>query len=83
MTFMTTVAGIPCRCRVTFYSPGAPMRTTGSGFGDADPDEPEEFEFDILDRRGYPAAWLEAKLTDDDSERLLEEYRRERDAWAA
>ncbi|WP_348826495.1 hypothetical protein [Halomonas sp. RT37] len=83
MTFMTTVAGIPCRCRVTFYSHGAPMRTTGSGFGDRDPDEPEEFEFDILDRRGYPAAWLERKLTDNDYDRLLEEYRRERGAWAA
>ena len=83
MTFTTTVAGIPCRCRVTFYNPGAPMRTTGSGFGDADPDEPEEFEFDILDRRGYPAAWLEAKLTDEDYDRLLSEYHEKRDAWAA
>lgn len=83
MTFMTTVAGIPCRCRVTFYSHGAPMRTTGWGYGDCDPDEPEEFEFDILDRRGYPAAWLERKLTDNDYDRLLSEYREKRDAWAA
>ena len=83
MTFMTTVAGIPCRCRVTFYSPGAPMRTTGWGYGDADPPEPEEFEFDILDRRGYPAAWLEVKLTDNDYDRLLSEYHEKRDAWAA
>ncbi|WP_348826628.1 hypothetical protein [Halomonas sp. RT37] len=83
MTFTTTVAGIPCRCRVTFYSHGAPMRTTGWGYGDCDPDEPEEFEFDILDRRGYPAAWLEQKLTDDDYDRLLSEYHEKRDAWAA
>ncbi|MBY6209057.1 MULTISPECIES: hypothetical protein [Halomonas] len=83
MTFLTTVAGIPCRCKVTFYSPGASMRTTGWGYGDCDPGEPEEFEFDILDRRSYPAAWLEAKLVDTDYDRLLEEYRRERDARAA
>ena len=83
MTFMTTVAGIPCRCRVTFYSHGAPMRTTGWGYGDCDPDEPEEFEFDILDRRGYPAAWLEQKLTDGDYDRLLSEYHEKRGAWAA
>lgn len=83
MTFTTTVAGIPCRCRVTFYSHGVPMRTTGWGYGDADPPEPEEFEFDILDRRGYPAAWLERKLTDNDYDRLLSEYREKRDAWAA
>ncbi|USZ48100.1 hypothetical protein [Halomonas sp. DN3] len=83
MTFTTTVAGIPCRCQVTLYSPGVPMRTTGFGFGDADPPEPEEFEFDILDRGGYPAAWLERKLTDDDYDRLLSEYHEKQDAWAA
>lgn len=82
-TFHTRVHGIPCLCDVTFYSPGAPMRTTGWGYGDCDPDEPEEFEFDILDRRGYSAAWLERKLTDDDYDRLLSEYHEKRDAWAA
>ena len=82
-TFHTRVHGIPCLCDVTFYSPGAPMRTTGWGYGDCDPDEPEEFEFDILDRCGYPAAWLERKLTDNDYDRLLSEYREKRDAWAA
>ena len=84
MTFTTTVAGIPCRCRVTFYSPGAPMRTHRLGIRRLPiPTEPEEFEFDILDRSGYPAAWLERKLTDDDYDRLLSEYHEKRDAWAA
>jgi len=74
-TFNTRVAGIPCQCHVTLYAPGAPMRITGTGFGDAEPPEPEEFEFRLLDRRGRPAPWLEAKLSDDDEDRLLVEYK--------
>jgi hypothetical protein len=50
------------------------MAITGTGYGDADPPEPEEFEFTILDRRGRPAPWLERKLTEADSDRLLAEY---------
>lgn len=73
--FPTTIAGIPCQCRVTHYSPDIPMRITGSGMGDADPPEPEEFEFEILDRSGRPAPWLESKLTDEDEDRLLAEFK--------
>lgn len=75
MVFETTVAGIPCRCLVYHYQPYRPMVITGTGFGDAEPPEPEEFEFRLLDRRGYPAPWLEDKLTDDDHARLLQEYK--------
>lgn len=32
-----------------------------------------EVEMDLLDRKGYPAAWLERKLTDDDREELENE----------
>jgi hypothetical protein len=32
-----------------------------------------ECEFDILDRRGRPAPWLERKATDADRERITEE----------
>ena len=73
-TFHTRVHGIPCLCDVTFYSPGAPMRITGWGFGDAEPPETGEFEYQILDRRGRHAPWLEAKLVEADDDRLLEEY---------
>ncbi|MBR9770008.1 MAG: hypothetical protein GYB54_02630 [Gammaproteobacteria bacterium] len=48
MSFVTQVAGIPCRCEVTFYSKPAPMRITGWGFGDAEPPETGEFEYQIL-----------------------------------
>lgn len=74
MLFETQVAGIPCQCLVYHYQEELPMRITGTGFGDADPPEPEEFDFRILDRKGYPAPWLERKLTTDDHERLKQEY---------
>jgi hypothetical protein len=32
-----------------------------------------ESEWDVLDRRGRPAAWLERKLTDDDRQRIEQE----------
>ena len=73
-TFATRVAGIPCKIEVTYYAAAVPMRLTGTGYGDADPPEPEEFEFAVLDRRGRPAPWLERKLTEADSDRLLAEY---------
>ena len=74
MIFDTRVSGIPCLCQVNFHSPYKPMRVTGSGMGDCDPPEYEEFEFTLLDRKGYPAPWLEAKLKPVDQERLLEEF---------
>lgn len=74
MIFATTVQGIPCQCDVLNYSIGRPMRITGTGFGDADPPEPPEFEFNLLDRKGYKANWLEAKMMPDDPERLRDEF---------
>lgn len=73
--FETRVDGIPCQVEVLTYYPAVPMRFTGTGYGDADPPEPEVFEFQLLDRRGYPARWLEDTLTYDDEHRLLTEYK--------
>jgi len=74
MVFETTVAGIPCQCLVYEYQEELPMRITGTGYGDADPPEPAVFTFRLLDRRGYPAPWLERKLSMNDHERLKQEY---------
>lgn len=74
MIFSTRVNGIPCKCRVDNYSPGVPMRIYGSGMGDADPPEPPEFEFTILDRTGYEAPWLQKYVTDSVEARLYEEF---------
>ena len=77
-TFDTRIQGIPCQCRVTYYAEALPMRIINTGFGDADPPEYEELEFEILDRTGRRARWLEDKLTENDEVRLLSEYRGER-----
>jgi hypothetical protein len=41
---------------------------------DADPPEEGEFEFELLDRRGRPALWLDRYVTPEVVERLLEEF---------
>jgi hypothetical protein len=73
-TFDTKVNGIPCQCRVTAFSPEIPMRVYGPGMEDADPPEEGEFEFELLDRRGRPALWLDRYVTPEVVERLLEEF---------
>ena len=62
----TTIGGIPCKARVTFYAEGSPATRW-------DPAEPEEVEFAILDRNGNPAAWLAEKATDADHARITAE----------
>lgn len=73
MKFSTRIAGIPCICRVLDYSPEKPAYTFGE-FGEAIPADPEEFDFELLDRKGYKAQWLENKITDDDEIRLRDEF---------
>jgi hypothetical protein len=50
------------------------MHVYGTGMGDADPPESAEFDFEILDKRGRKAPWLEKYLTSADVTRLLWEY---------
>jgi hypothetical protein len=66
------VAGIPCIIRVTYfesvrgsYSYNAPSDMDYYGY--------TESEWEVLDRRGRPAAWLERKLTDADRSRIDQE----------
>ena len=73
MYFLTQIDGIPCICKVTHYSPARPM--TGSGYGDCEPPEEEEFDFEILDRNGYPALWLARKVDEHVEFRLCHEYK--------
>lgn len=74
MQFTTQIKGIPCICEVTRHFPYRPMRVYGSGMGDCTEPEYEYIEFDILDRKGYRARWLEAKMTKEDHQRMLEEF---------
>lgn len=73
MEFNTRIAGIPCICHVTYYTPEIPAYTSGL-HEDSYPAEGGDFEFEILDRNGRKAEWLERKLTDEDEERLYQEF---------
>lgn len=73
MIFPSTIAGIPCQIRVTDYAPGIPT-CWDCPMEDADPPEDSIFEFEVLDRRGYAASWLAAKLTEGDRLRIEEEF---------
>lgn len=65
--FATRVAGIPCQCHVLSYT--APLHGTLY-----DPPESSNFSYELLDRSGYHAKWLERKLTEKDDARLEEEF---------
>jgi hypothetical protein len=66
------VAGIPCLIGVTHFDcvRGSYSYNAAS---DMDYYGYSESEWDVLDRRGRPAAWLERKLTDDDRQRIEQE----------
>lgn len=67
------IAGIPCVIEVTHLNYQAP-----SGRPALLCDSPSEFygdfeaEFNILDRKGYSAAWLERKLDEKEIERVID-----------
>lgn len=74
MLFDTKIAGIPCQCEVVHATEFVPMRSYGPGMEDASEAEGGEFEFNILDRKGYKAKWLERKVSPEDIDRLYEEF---------
>ena len=65
----TTIAGIPCLIGVTHYEcvRGSYNYNAAS---DWDYYGYSEAEWDVLDRKGYKAAWLERKLTARDHDRI-------------
>ena len=73
-TFESKVSGIPCQIEVTHFEYQGPS-TRPACLCDS-PDEFEghlECEFNVLDRKSYPAPWLESKLTSDDIDRINHE----------
>ncbi len=75
MIFPTRINGIPCQCEVTLYEPALPGSFT-------EPPQPGEFEFRLLDRRGYPARWLDDHLTAQTEDRLFQEFKQHLDDLA-
>lgn len=65
----TTIAGIPCLICVTHYEcvQGSYNYHAAS---DMDYYGYSEAEWEVLDRKGYKAAWLERKLTARDHDRI-------------
>lgn len=57
----TTISGIPCQIKVTRCFVQKPMGRMADS--DWDCNGYEEIEFEVLDRKGYPAPWLAKKLS--------------------
>jgi hypothetical protein len=68
----TTVAGIPCIIGVTYYES---VRGSYSYHAASDLDYHgyTDCEWEVLDRKGYKAAWLERKLTSSMRDRIEQE----------
>ena len=66
LVFDTRIAGIPCQIGVTYFHYQPPWRGSAQT---CDSDWAyygyTELEYDVLDRRGRPAAWLEKKMDDE------------------
>lgn len=76
MQVETKIQGIPCLAEVTTFINVKPWR--GSPHTCPSSDDYygyTEIEYDILDRKGYRAKWLERKITDRDVERIKEDIR--------
>ena len=74
MLFQTHINGIPCQCRIVNYEPYCTHEIYGSGMGDWHPPEDGLFNFELLDRKGYKAPWLERYITPDVEDRLYGEF---------
>ena len=76
-TITVRVAGIPALAGVTSYTPLTQANTSAGHPDNWYPAEGGEVEFDILDRRGRPAPWLERKIDGQARDRLADEVFRE------
>jgi hypothetical protein len=65
----STICGIPCLIGVTYYESinGSYSYNAAS---DMDYYGYSESEYDVLDRKGYRAKWLERKVTEDDTAQI-------------
>lgn len=76
MQVATQIQGIPCLVEVTTFINVKPWK--GSLHTCPSSDDYygyTEIEYEVLDRKGYLAKWLERKMTDRDVERVKEDIR--------
>ena len=73
-TIDASIAGIPCQIGVTHFHVQPPHRG-GAHTCESDWDfyGYTEIDFQVLDRKGYPADWLAKKMTDRDNDRINED----------
>ena len=69
----TQLAGIPCQIAVTDF------KTVKGSYSYDDPSDLDyygycEYDYEILDRRGRPAAWLERKVSTDEIDDIIMAY---------
>lgn len=70
----THISGIPCKVEVTYFLVVSPWKGPAHTCPSSDDYYGfEEIEFDVLDRKGYKADWLERKMTDADVDRIHSE----------
>lgn len=69
MEFESKIQGIPCIIDVTYYTPQIPATHF-------DPPEGGDFEYNVLDRSGRKAPWLQKKITPSDDERIYKQFMR-------
>lgn len=62
-TYNYKLHGIPCQVAVKFYEPAEDDVDYCAGFA-------AQFDWDLLDRKGYRAAWLEKKATPEDNDEI-------------
>lgn len=76
MQVATQIQGIPCLAEVTTFICVKPWKCSPHTCPSSDDYYGyTEIEYDILDRKGYRAKWLERKMTDRDVERVKEDIR--------
>lgn len=74
MQIESNIQGIPCLIEVTTFSRVKPWRGCISNCPSSDDYYGySEIEFDVLDRKGYRAKWLERKMTAEDKSRIESE----------
>jgi len=72
--FESRISGIPCGIHIDTFLIVPPFKGPAA-LCDSDLDYYgySDIEYTVLDRKGYPAPWLESKLTSLDDERIAEE----------
>ncbi len=73
--FPSSIQGIPCQIRAVWYPFHRGYFERGGL--QISPDEPAGIEeYEVLDRDGRPAPWLERKIKDRDDDRIREDAQR-------